>query len=93
MPEMTITYIQKNGSTHLGNEVVQTDHLPRVGELIYNKTKFERTGGDGYVICVAYEVLDGKIKHHIIAREGHYVDPEVENFNHYDMLRSIDFEE
>jgi len=35
MPEMTITYIQKNGSTHLGNEVVQTDHLPRVGELIY----------------------------------------------------------
>jgi len=93
MAEITISYIQKNGSTYIGQEVIQADSLPKVGELIYHATKFDRTGGEGHVICVTHEVVNDKIKHHIIAREGHYSGAEdVAEFNHYDLIRFIEFE-
>lgn len=91
MPEITISYIEKNASSHLGKKVVQTDHLPRVGELVYNKAMFDRSKGEGYVVCVAYEVVGEKIKHHIVVREGHQT-PGEESFNDYSLLGFIDFE-
>lgn len=91
MPEVAISYIQKNGSTQIGREVIQSDHIPKVGELIYNRTMFQNTGGEGFVTCVAHEVVNDKIKHHIVAHAGHQI-PGEEDFNHYDLLRFIDFE-
>jgi hypothetical protein len=92
MAEITISYIQKNGSTNLGKEVIQADFLPRVGELIYHPIKFHRTRGEGHIICTAHEVVNNKMKHHIVAREGHYSGAnDIAEFNHYELMKFIDF--
>jgi hypothetical protein len=92
MAKITISFIQKNGSTYIGEEGIQADYLPRVGELIYHPAMFDRTGGEGHVICVTHEVVNNKMKHHIVAREGHYSGADdLAEFNHYDLIRFIDF--
>lgn len=69
MPKISISYIQKNGSTHIGkSKVVQSDHVPRVGELIRDSEMVKRVD-QAIVLSVVHEVVGDSLTVHIVAQE------------------------
>lgn len=105
MPKISIGYIQKNGSTYIGNKIVNSDHVPRVGELIRDTEMITRVD-QAMVLSVVHEVVDDSLTVHIVAQEWHqgYRDNELANFgwlpttesdhrtHDEDLMRFSDFE-
>ncbi len=67
MPKISIQYLSKTGA-YIGNpELVESDYVPRVGELIRNPNVANNGVDNYFILSVINEVIDGALVPRVFA--------------------------